>query len=147
MSASDEVAKISDIKGFIERLKETPCIESAALSETDLGTGSVTVNAMVGDDTFYKIIEETTGFDIEGRQGLMETLRQLADIKKKYDKIAVALDEVNRKGYGIVSPDIDELTLEEPEIMKQGSKFGIRLRASAPSLHIMCNKPKFLKTA
>lgn len=137
ISASDEVEKISDIKCFIEKLKETPCIKNAALSVTDLGTGAVSINAAVGDDTFYKIIEETTGFDIEGRQGLMETLRQLADIKKKYDKIAVALDEVNRKGYGIVSPDIDELTLEEPEIMKQGSKFGIRLRASAPSLHLI----------
>ncbi len=147
VSASENTHKLADIKAFVNSLREIPCIESATIEMTDLGTGAVLVNAGVGDNTFYRIIEETTGFSIDGRQGLMETLGELSEIKRRYDKIAIALDEAKCKGYGIVSPDIDELTLEEPEIMKQGSKFGIRLRASAPSLHMICNKPKFLKTA
>lgn len=137
ISASDGVERISDIKRFVDCLGSTAYVENAGVDVTDLGTGAIKVNASVGDSTFYKIVEETTGFEIDGRQGLMETLSKLSDIKKKYDKIAVALDEVNRKGYGIVSPGIDELTLQEPEIMKQGSKFGIRLRASAPSIHLI----------
>ena len=63
------------------------------------------------------------------------------------EKVENALSEVSRKGYGIVTPTIDELSLEEPEIVKQGNRFGVRLRASAPSIHIMCNKPEFLKIA
>ena len=137
ISASDKIEKISDIKDFANCLDAVPYIEDAIVEMTDLGTGAVSVNARVGDETYYKIVEETTGFNIESRQELMETLKNLSEIKKKYDKIAVALDEVNRKGYGIVSPGIDELTLQEPEITKQGNKFGIRLRASAPSLHLI----------
>lgn len=137
ISASEDVEKIFDIKNFVERLKGTEYLDNVSLEMTDLGTGAAVVNAVVGDDTFYKIIAETTGFEIDGRQGLMETLKQLSEIKRQYDKISVALAEVNQKGYGIVSPGIDELTLEEPEIMKQGSKFGIRLRASAPSIHLI----------
>ncbi len=136
-SASEGIEKISDMKRFASCLNSVPCIENATVEMTDLGTGAISVNAVVGDSTFYKIVEETTGFNIENRRELMEMLTNLSEIKKKYDKIAVALDEVNRKGYGIVSPGIDELTLQEPEIMKQGSKFGIRLRASAPSLHLI----------
>ncbi len=147
VSASDGVMRIADIKEFAGRLREIPCVESANLDMTDLGTGAVSLSAVVGDNTFYKIVEENTGFNIRGRQELMETLGELSEIKRKYDKIAIALDEAKCKGYGIVSPDIDELTLEEPEIMKQGSKFGIRLKASAPSLHMICNKPKFLYCA
>lgn len=137
VSASNKIEKISDIKDFAKCLSAVPYIEDAMIEMTDLGTGAVSVNTRVGDETYYQIVEETTGFNIESRQELMEILKNLSEIKKKYDKIAVALDEVNRKGYGIVSPGIDELTLQEPEIMKQGSKFGIRLRASAPSLHLI----------
>ncbi len=137
IASSDRVEKISDIKAFGDSLLNSPYIDSVNCEMTDLGTGSVKINATVGDDTYYKIVEEVTGFNIDSRQGLMETLINLSGVKKKYDKIAIALDEANRKGYGIVSPGIDELTLREPEIMKQGSKFGIRLRASAPSLHLI----------
>ena len=68
---------------------------------------------------------------------------ELAAIKQKYDKIAGAIEEVNATGYGIVMPTMEELTLEEPEIVKQGGKYGVRLKASAPSIHIMRNKQRF----
>lgn len=137
VSASEGIEKISDMRSFAERLKENEYIDDAVLQMTNLGTGAATVNAVVGDGTYYKIVEEMTGFKVDGRQGLMETLKRLAEIKRQYDKISIALTEVNQKGYGIVSPGIDELTLEEPEIIRQGSKFGIRLRASAPSIHMI----------
>lgn len=136
-SATEGVLKVSDLKKLTNRLNEIPFIENAVCETTDLGIGKAKIKATVGDETYYEIVEETTGFNIENRKGLLETLKQLSEIKRKYEKIETALEEVNRKGYGIVSPSIDELSLQEPEITKQGSKFGIRLRASAPSLHII----------
>ena len=83
ISASDKIEKISDIKDFANCLAAVPYIEDAIVEMTDLGTGAVSVNARVGDETYYKIVEETTGFNIESRQELMETLKNLSEIKKK----------------------------------------------------------------
>ena len=77
----------------------------------------------------------------------MSLITELSQTKKEYDKIEAALREVKDTGYGIVAPTIDELSLEEPEIVKQGSRYGVRLKASAPSIHMMCNKPKSLEAA
>ncbi len=137
VSASENIEKLADVQRLAQKLREIPWIFRADIDKTDLGTGKVTISAEISDETFYQIIREGTGLELFDQQGLMEALKQLSEVKKKYDKIAIALDEAKCKGYGIVSPDIDELTLEEPEIMKQGSKFGIRLRASAPSLHLI----------
>ena len=82
-------------------------------------------------------ISSFTGLEINGESGLMPCMRELADIKRKYDRIRGALDQVEAVGYGIVMPSIDELTLEEPEIVRQGGKYGVKLRASAPSIHLM----------
>ena len=78
-----------------------------------------------------------TGVSISNEGDLFAIINNLSSTKKKYDKIAVALDEVDRKGYGIVTPSIDELILNEPEMVKQGSRFGVKLKATAPSLHII----------
>ena len=85
----------------------------------------------------YKTVEEKSGFVINDKFALLKLMDELSEVKKEYDKISVALAEVNRKGYGIVSPTMDELSLEEPEIVKQGSRFGVKLKASAPSIHMI----------
>lgn len=133
----ESTEKASDMAAFSEKLKEVEDISEAKIQSFDLGKGCAEVFVTLKDFAFYKVLEEVTGVCIDGEGSLMETMREMADVKKKYDKIAVALSEVERTGYGIVSPGIDELTLKEPEITRQGSKFGIRLRASAPSLHII----------
>ena len=86
---------------------------------------------------FYKILSELSGIEVKEESELFGIVASLAKSKKSYDKIALALNDVKRKGYGIVTPNIEDLTLEEPEIIKQGSKFGVRLKAKAPSLHIV----------
>ncbi|MGN1305030.1 MAG: stage IV sporulation protein A, partial [Oscillospiraceae bacterium] len=88
-------------------------------------------------ELFYKILSEETGIEIKNDNELMPLLKDLIAIKKKYEKIENALNEVEATGYGIVMPDIDDLALEEPEIVKQGGKYGVRLKASAPSIHMM----------
>ena len=86
---------------------------------------------------FYDTLSANTGLNIYDDKSLVRVLGEFSGAKKEYDKFAYALSEVNRKGYGIVFPSIDELSLEEPEIIKQGNKFGVRLKASAPSFHLI----------
>ena len=95
------------------------------------------VDITTDDELFYKILGETSGFEIDGQDSLITLMQELSQVKKEYDKVAYALKEVNEFGYGIVSPGIEDLSLEEPEIVKQGGQFGVRLRASAPSIHMI----------
>ena len=139
--------RLSDTSMLSELMSGCSMADSVEISDINMVDGSVTVNLNLPKQLFYNIINEMTDFNIESEEDLMYLLKEMSDIKKKYDKVASALTEVSQKGYGIVSPSIDELTLEEPEIVKQGSRFGVRLKASAPSIHMMCNKKKFLETA
>ena len=122
------VHKMADLAG---RRPQLGCeyITSASLTGMDLASGSVGINAVVAPDIFYKILGEQTGLDIVDEASLLPCVVSLARAKRAYDKIKSALDQVEATGYGIVMPGIDELTLEEPEI--------VRLSASAPSLHII----------
>ena len=86
---------------------------------------------------FYRTLSEQSGFDVGDDGDLMSLLTKLAGVKTEYDKVAGALRDVRETGYGIVVPGIDELKLEEPEIMKQGGRYGVRLKASAPSIHMI----------
>ena len=86
---------------------------------------------------FYTTLSQQSGFEIGDDGDLMSLLTELSGIKSSYDKVAQALQQVEETGYGIVIPSIDSLVLEEPEIMKQGGRYGVRLRASAPSIHMI----------
>ena len=129
--------RLADTQGLAEALREYEFVNDVKIADINMGDGTVSMTLTTPEELFYKIIEESTGFSISDEECLMKLLCEMADIKHKYDKIAVALQEVNQKGYGIVSPSIEELTLEEPEIVKQGSRFGVRLKASAPSIHMI----------
>lgn len=139
-SVKNSVADIScvgDVSKIISVIDENENVISSTISALDLGRGCATINVVLSNSLIYKIIEEKTQLHIENEEDLMLMLDELADIKKKYDKVKNALEEVEATGYGIVMPDIDELTLKEPEIVKQGGRYGVRLAASAPSIHMM----------
>ena len=137
MDVSQDPLKLSDAKTLVPWLLENEFITDATVSDINMVNGTIELSLAIPDALYYKIINEMTGFDIENEESLIHLLCELSDVKRKYDKVSYALDEVNRKGYGIVSPSIDELALEEPEIVKQGSRFGVRLKASAPSIHMI----------
>ena len=107
------------------------------MESINLGTGSASVMIKIKNSLFYKILAETTGLVINDEQELMDSIKELALMKNEYIKVKGALDEVEATGYGIIMPEIEDLKLEEPEIMKQGGRYGVRLRASAPSIHMM----------
>lgn len=132
-----ESMRLSDTKLLSAVLSEYDCVECVTVSDINMINGAVSLSINLPKNLFFSIIEEITGFNISGEGSLIHLLREMAAIKKKYSKVATALQEVSQKGYGIVSPSIDELTLEEPEIVKQGSRFGVRLKASAPSIHMI----------
>ncbi|MBQ4145806.1 MAG: stage IV sporulation protein A [Clostridia bacterium] len=134
---SDKIRKISDVVNLPEMLKECEFVEDVKLDKMDAGKGIAEIKIIVPDRLFYEAVKEMTGFIIDDRLTMLSQLMELSQIKKEYDKIASALLEVKQKGYGIVTPSLEELTLEEPEIVKQGSRFGVRLKASAPSIHMI----------
>ena len=102
-----------------------------------MGDGTVKMQLTLPRSLFYKVLGEQSGFEIDGEEALITLMEDLGKMKKEYDKISYALHEVRETGYGIVSPSTDELTLDEPQIVKQGGRFGVKLRASAPSIHMM----------
>lgn len=136
-TASMNIRKISDIEGEINTLSECEFIDKAEISKINLGKGSASVKADVPQSLFYSVLGQQAGIEISNEAELMSEIIKFAEIKREYDKIKPALDEVKATGYGIVMPQIDELTLAEPEIVRQGGKYGVRLSASAPSIHLM----------
>lgn len=136
-AAAADIVGINDVKTAADAISECEYVKRAAAEELDLGTGSGIIDIMLQNELFYKILGEATGLELNGENDLMPCMIELAGIKRKYERVRNALEEVEATGYGIVLPQMDELTLEEPEIIKQGGKYGVRLKASAPSIHMM----------
>ena len=128
---------IRDINSFNKGFSGCECVESVNVNTIDLGGGSAEVCLNTNQSLFYKILTEVTGIELADEQELMEKLKSLAKAEKEYSKVKGALEEVEATGYGIIMPDITDLELEEPEIVKQGGRYGVRLKASAPSIHLM----------
>lgn len=137
LEKSESVCRIRDARKFSDSLSGFDFLKSTTIDGMDLGLGNVVIDLNLPENLFYKILGEETGFEISDERALIELMRDLAKTKTEYDKVAFALHEVREKGYGIVSPGTDELTLDEPKIVKQGGKFGVKLKASAPSIHMM----------
>ncbi len=132
-----KMKKIGDIRGSLEALEKNEYISDVSVESIQLGTGCAYIHAQLEDGLFYEIMSELTGMDISDDKNLIEILREFADMKSKYDRVAEAFDDATEKGYGIVMPDIDELRLEEPEIVKQAGGYGVKLRAAAQSIHMI----------
>lgn len=128
---------LKQVDSGIVKLQNTKIIKSTIISEIKLGEGTINITINLYDELFYKVLTEISGVEINNEGDLFSTITNLAETKKEYDKISNALEEVKATGYGIVTPSIDELILDEPEIIKQGSRFGVKLRARAPSIHLI----------
>ncbi|MBQ8641181.1 MAG: stage IV sporulation protein A [Clostridia bacterium] len=107
------------------------------VEKVDAGEGSAVLNLTLPDDLYYYLLSRMTGIEMKDETELLNALCSLAETKKEYDKFSAAIRDVNTRGYGIVMPEMGDLTLEEPEIVKQAGGFGVRLRASAPSIHLI----------
>lgn len=112
-------------------------IENVEMNEINAGTGNIQMEINAANGLFYKVLSNETGLEIEGEHKLIGLMKDLAKTKREYERVEFALHEVKVKGYGVVTPQMDEMTLDEPEIIKQGNRFGVKLRASAPSVHMI----------
>lgn len=134
------ITNIRSVSAFADSLKENEFIESVSVNSLDLSTGQVSIKLYVDNSYFYKILSETCSVEIKNEKDLMMQFTALMQMKHKYERFNKALDEVEETGYGIVMPEMNDLSLEEPEIMKQGGRYGVKLKAQAPSIHmIKCN--------
>lgn len=130
------VAQMKDVVGSGAAIS-CEHIKSAAVTSMDLANGCVRMQLELKPDIFYQVLGETTGLEVCDEASLMPCIIGLARAKKEYEKVRSALEQVEATGYGIVMPTIGELHLEEPEIVRQGGRYGVRLRASAPSIHLL----------
>ena len=135
--SADRVKKIGDIRDAFADFADHEYIESASVDEVDLGTGKAQITLNMADGLYYQTISELTGFDIDGEEALISLLKDLSAMKSEYDKVVEALQDCDEKGYGIVMPSVEDMRLDEPEIVRQSGGYGVRLRASASSVHMI----------
>ena len=130
------IHRVQDVT--IEKLEtESPYISRIKIDDLNLSNGKVSIVLEIDDKYYFEILSEMTGEEIEGEYELLKMLKELAAMKKEYVKVQYAIDAVRQKGYGVVMPIKDEIALEEPAIVKQGSKYGVKIKASAPSIHMI----------
>ena len=135
--AAGSITRIRELQSAVDSIKECDYICGAQVTNISLGEGKARLRVEMDQGLFYRVLGEKTGIEIHNEGELLSCLMQFSAMKKQYDKIRDAYNEVQNTGYGIVMPDIEELSLEEPEIIRQGGKYGIRLKAAAPSIHMM----------
>lgn len=135
--AAGAIHRLREVRHLVEALTESEYVERALTAEMRLGEGAAEIAVTVRPELFYRVLSEITGLPVGDEAELMSTMRSLAETKKRFDKFKNALDAVEATGYGIVMPDLSEMTLEEPEIIRQSGRYGVRLRAAAPSIHMM----------
>jgi len=131
------IEKLREIKECVVNMENNDYIKKAYIDKITLGTGGANIEIAVNDNLFFNVLSETTDMEIENEYQLISTIQLLSEAKKEYDKVKYALEEVKRKGYGIVTPSLDEMKLEKPEIIKHGSRFGVKMKATAPSIHLI----------
>jgi len=136
-ACADKIHKTGDLKDAFADLGNNEYVQSFRIEDIDLGTGKARISVKFDDALYYSVISELTGFAIPDEAALISLLKNLSSMKEQYDRVSEALAMAEEKGYGIVMPTIDELHLEEPKIVKQSGGYGVRLCASAQSIHLI----------
>ena len=135
--AVQHMSRVRDAFGIMDALGEREDVSAAGVKKVDMGSGKVMAELELPRSLYYDTISEQSGFEIHDDGDLMTLLTHIKDIKADYDHVSEALRDVREKGYGVVMPLPDELKLEEPQIVRSGGRYSVRLKASAPSIHMM----------
>ena len=114
-----------------------PYVQDTLLDHVDLSDGIVQVRIQVNDQYYYKMLSEMSGIPMESEYELIHTMRELADMKEKYIKVQAALESVSGSGYGVVVPELSEIQLEKPAVIRQGNKYGVKIKSKSPSIHMI----------
>lgn len=133
----ESMKKLKDASRFTSLTDECEYIDDTNISYIGLSDGSVSIKLTLKKGLFFSIIKEQTGVELENESQLLSTLCEMSNIKKEYDRLQGALQQVKATGYGIVMPTQEEMSFCQPEIVRQGGRFGVKLKASAPSIHLI----------
>lgn len=131
------VRRLRDVNGAVETLGDYDFVQSVNLTKMDMGTGVAAIEITSPQELFFQVLSEESGFTISGDHELFRLVKELAVAEREYDKVAQALAEMRETGYGMVTPSLDEMILDEPQLIRQGSRFGVKLKATAPSIHMI----------
>ncbi|HBE12983.1 MAG TPA: stage IV sporulation protein A [Clostridiales bacterium] len=137
VTAAKNAKIIGEVKSSFSQAVDEKNIASVAVSSIDYGTGNTVIEPILPEGTFFKVLSEESGFRIENERALFNLLKELSKSKGYYDRVAEALAQTEETGYGIVMPSIEDMQLEEPVIVKQPGGYGVKLRASAPSIQMV----------
>lgn len=131
-----QVGQMKDVAGGTADI-HTDSMKEIRLDRMNMADGCVTMNVVMDDGCYYQILSDFTGLPIEGEYQLMQTLESLARMQKEYVKVQDALSQVRLKGYGAVTPERSEILLEDPQVIRHGNKYGVKIKAEAPSIHMI----------
>jgi len=132
-----DIRRLRDVDRVVGQFTAYDFIDRAALAGMDMGHGVAEIDLYAPDELYDKILMEVVGVDIRGKDQLLQLMQELTHAKREYDQFAEALEMVKATGYGIASPTIADMVLDEPELIRQGARFGVRLKATAPSIHMI----------
>jgi stage IV sporulation protein A len=132
-----DIRRLRDVDRVVQQFLEYDFIARAGLSGMNLGQGVAEIDLYAPDELYDQILTEVVGVEIRGKDHLLQLMQEFAHAKKEYDRFAEALEMVKTTGYGIAAPTLSEMSLDEPELIRQGSRFGVRLKATAPSIHMI----------
>ena len=132
-----EIDKLRDIEHITDHFLENEYIEKAYLSEVDSSTGIITINLTAKKELYQQVLTEIIKIDIKNKADLLSLFQDYNTAKKEYDQIKYALKMVKQTGYGVATPTVEDMKLDKPEIIKQGPRFGVKLKAVAPSIHMI----------
>ncbi len=127
---------IRDVSGESVQF-ENEFAKKIKLDGVDLASGTAKVQIEIDDTYYYEMLSEMSGVPIEGEYQLISMIRDLSALKKEYEDVAGAITAVRGTGYGVITPRQEEIVLEEPTVIKQGSKFGVKIKAASPSIHLI----------
>lgn len=129
--------KAFDEEGLRELIGDNEYISGVTISEKDLSTGVIRILIDIAERFYYDVLSELTGQQISNEYELIMTIKNLSEKKEEFDKISAALEQVQARGYGVVMPARDEIVMDEPEVIKNGAKYGVKIKAEAPSIHLI----------
>lgn len=132
-----DIKRLRDVDRVVQQFYEYDFIDNAGLAGVDMGQGVAEIDLFAPDELYDNVLKEIVGVEVRGKDHLLELMQDFADAKREYDQVADALTMVKQTGYGIAAPTLSDMSLDEPEIIRQGSRFGVRLKAVAPSIHMI----------
>lgn len=131
------IRRLRDIESAIGRLGSYDFVQDVVLRSMDMGTGVAAIDMDARETLYFQVLEEISGLTIDGKHGLLTLMKELSAAKREWDVVADAMRQVRETGYGMVPPRLVDMSFADPELIKQGNRFGVRLKASAPSLHLI----------